>query len=643
MLLTARSRAVHSRPMAVRRTLRGVCIVLVGIATLAAIASGAAAKEAWIEVHSPHFTIISNAGDKEARKLADQFEQFREMFHNSFPKLRVDLGKPLIIFAVKNQASMKALIPAYWESKELAHPSGIYISGEERHYVIVRTDVESSNPYHVVYHEYTHAIMDRNFMGLPLWLNEGLAEFYGNSTIFNKYVEIGKVAPEHLSTLSEKKLIPIETLLQADERSPFYNEANHTSMFYAESWAIVHYLMLDPEARRQQLLTKFLSAWSATGDQFAAAQQTFGDLNKFGAEMESYARRRTFYVGRINTTIHDDPKSFTSRSLSDAEVNAQRALFYAHTKRPIEAQIAIEDALKSDPDLPLTYEAQGFLAYSQQKFRDAEKYFTRAIELHSTDYFPYYFAAEAQLRSGKPSEDQIPGVIASLEKAIEMNQEFAPAYAALASVYSIRPETHDKALAAGHNAIQLEPGNLFYATNYGYVLANAGRTGEAKTLALRIQEVAKTPVERDSVQQLLTAIANRENYDRRVAEMKRQPSEPIAPVAAVPTPKLSEPAEETAPNPVVAAHQGENEWAVEGNVVSADCGAGPGKVAISEGKTMFRFRVRDFASLDVATTAKQDKNVPPPCADWNNRRVRVYFYKLKDKGFTGELSTLQFL
>ena len=64
------------------------------------------------------------------------------------------------------------------------------------------------------------------------------------------------------------------------------------------------------------------------------------------------------------------------------------------------------------------------------------------------------------------------------------------------------PETRDKAFVAGRKAAELEPGNLFYATNYGYVLANAGKTGEAKALATRIQEVAKTPVERDSVQQL---------------------------------------------------------------------------------------------------------------------------------------------
>jgi len=38
----------------------------------------ASAAENWIEVRSPHFTVDSNAGEKEARKIADQFEQIRQ-------------------------------------------------------------------------------------------------------------------------------------------------------------------------------------------------------------------------------------------------------------------------------------------------------------------------------------------------------------------------------------------------------------------------------------------------------------------------------------------------------------------------------------------------------------------------------------
>src|SRR6202008_2157218 len=143
-------------------------IALVALLVFSALVLAPAAlgsRDTWIEVQSPNFVVISNAGEKEARKVADQFEQFREVFHSTFPKLRVDLGKPLIIFAVKNEDSLKALLPGYWEVKGRAHPAGLYAPGEDRHFVAVRTNMEGDNPYQVVYHEYTHAIMNLNFQG----------------------------------------------------------------------------------------------------------------------------------------------------------------------------------------------------------------------------------------------------------------------------------------------------------------------------------------------------------------------------------------------------------------------------------------------------------------------------------------------
>ncbi|MGB9472467.1 MAG: hypothetical protein WBQ59_24195 [Candidatus Acidiferrum sp.] len=625
------------------------------------LAPTAPAKDTWIEVQSPHFTVISNGGEKEARKMADQFEQFREVFHTTFPKWRLDLGKPLIIFAVKNEDSLKTLIPAYWEGKGRAHPAGLYMPGEERHYVAVRTDVETDNPYQIVYHEYTHAIMNLNFRELPVWLSEGLAEFYGNSVIQDKDVEIGKPSPYHLQELQTERLIPINELLMADRTSPYYNEANHANMFYAESWAIVHYLMMDPEARKQQLFTKFLTSWDASVDQLDAAEKAFGDLKKFEALMEAYARQRAFYVTKISTTIHDDPKSFTSRVLPPAELDAQRGLFYAHTARPKEAMAAIDDAIKEDPKLPLAYEAQGFLAYTQQKFLPAEASFQHAIELGTTDYFPYYFIAQAQLRNGRPTPEQATKIIDDLDKAIQTNPQFASAYTALASVYSANPATYEKAYVAGRKAIELEPGNLTYATGYGYVLANTGKTADAKALALRIQQAAKTPMDRANAQQLLQVVAVREQYDKQVAAMNRQGNEQSAAPASATGQKATEvpvthddrPPASVKPSTTTASgsgnapasadvHHGESEYAVEGNISAVDCASGPGEVTIAVGTSALSFRFQNIAGVEVVTTAKQDSGNAPACDAWKGRRVRIYFYKVKDKQAIGDLNTIQF-
>lgn len=638
--------------MPFRQRLRAVSCWISTLLLTSTLPQAAFAKDTWIEVRSPHFTVISNGGEKEARKMADQFEQFREVFHATFPKWRVDLGKPLTIFAVKNEDSLKTLIPAYWEGKGRAHPAGLYMPGEERHYVAVRTDVETDNPYQIVYHEYTHAIMNLNFRELPVWLSEGLAEFYGNSVIQEKDVEIGKPSSYHLQELQTERLIPINELLMADRTSPYYNEANHATMFYAESWAIVHYLMMDPDTRKEQLFTKFLTSWDATGDQLDSAEKAFGDLKKFQALMETYARQRAFYVTKINTTIHGDPKSFTSRLLPPAEVDAQRGLFYAHTARPKEAMAAIDEAIKEDPKLPLAYEAQGFLAYSQQQFLPAEASFQHAIELGTTDYFPYYFIAQVQLRNGRATPEQAAKIIENLDNAIQMNPQFAPAYTALASVYSANPATYEKAYVAGRKAIELEPGNLAYATGYGYVLANTGKTADAKALALRIQQAAKTPMDRANAQQLLAVVAVREQYDKQVAGMNRQPSEqktvevPATHDDRPPTPvKPTTSASGSAGGNVTAsadAHRGESEYAVEGNISAADCTNGPGRLTIAVGTSTLSFRFQNIAGVEVVTTAKHDSGNAPACDAWKGRRVRIYFYKAKDKQAIGDLNTIQF-
>jgi Tfp pilus assembly protein PilF len=616
------------------------------------VAPSAFSKDYWIEVRSPHFIVISNASDKEARKIADHFEQFREVFHTTFPNWRLDLGKPLIIFAVRNEDSLRTLLPAYWEQKGHAHPAGFYLPGEERHYVALRTDVETGNPYQIVYHEYTHAIINLNFRGLPVWLNEGLAEFYANSVIEDKDIEIGRIAPYHLRILQTERLIPIDVLFTANESSPYYNEANHASMFYAESWAITHYFMMDPQASQQHLLANFLRDWDDSGDAVRSAQKNFGDLKKFAFAMDGYARQRTFYYRKITTTIHSDTKSFTSRPVPPAELEAQRALFYAHSQRPKEAMAAVDEAIKDDPKLPLAYEAQGFLAYSQGEFQPAEASFHRAIELGSTDFFPYYFVAEAELRTGMPLPEDVPRVAAPLEKAIQINPEFAPAYAALATVYSINPDTHQKAFADGRKAVALEPGNLFYAVSFGYVLANAGKTADAKALALRIQQAAKSPVDRGNVQQLLNAIAMREQYEQQVAsrEAVQVQQTPAVVVTARPANEAEStehsipvPSSDTATSEPTNPHAGESEYAVEGNIASADCATGPGKLSLSIGKFSMNFRFADFSALQLLTSAKQDAGQAPACSSWKGRHVRLYFYKLKDQHFTGELNSVQFL
>ncbi len=617
----------------------------------------AAHEDSWVEIRSPNFTVISNAGEKEARKIADQFEEIREVFHNSFGKLRVDLGKPVIVFAVKNEDSMKSLLPAFWEVKGHMHPGGFYQPAEEKHFVVVRTNIEGENPYEIVYHEYTHALMNINFRGLPLWLNEGIAEFFGNSTIRDNDVQIGKIAPYHLQILQQNKLIPVRELLQADHSSPYYNENNRASVFYAESWAIVHYLLMDPEARKRNLLHDFLAAYDASGNYVDAAQKTFGDLNKFAQRMEAYSRQATFFVGDVKTSIRGDAKSYSSRALPLAEVNAQKGELYVYTQRFEEARSSLSAAVQADPNLPLAHEGLGILGYYQRDLDGAEKEFARAVELNSTSFLAYFFSARAKLREAGMNPDNGLAVVADLEKAVNLNPQFAPAYATLATFYSMNPETRQKALAAGRKAIELEPGNLSYAVAYGFVLLNMGKMADAKTLASRIESAARTSVDRVMAQQLSQAVSMREaSGDQAEADvsLKRRssPEEPHSEVV--------ETSDSSADKPPVAAEvprvsarpddPDENDemhsriYNLQGRITAVNCASGaPGILTLNVQSVSMKFHYSDFSRVEVSAGSNPAgvSNALPACASLKSRRAKVTFHPATGKDYDGELIAVQ--
>ena len=42
-------------------------------------------NESWIQITSPHFVVVTNSSEKQGRRIADQFERMRSLFHALFP------------------------------------------------------------------------------------------------------------------------------------------------------------------------------------------------------------------------------------------------------------------------------------------------------------------------------------------------------------------------------------------------------------------------------------------------------------------------------------------------------------------------------------------------------------------------------
>src|SRR6185437_3615494 len=315
-----------------------------------------AKHEVWFEARSPHFVVVCNAGEKQARKTARQFEQIRSVFRQYIVIASSHSSPVITIFAVKNEKSLRALLPEYWATKGHTHPAGIFFYNLGQLEAAVQLDAQEPNPYAGLYHEYYHSLTMPYSPGLPVWLAEGLADFFGNSEVNEKEAVLGEPNPNLIEELRENRLIPLDVLFRVDQTSPYYNEQNQTSMFYAESWAITHYLMLGDNGSHKKFLLAYLQGLQQDDAQNEAATKAFGDLNKLQKDLQRYINGSSFFQvhGPAPAPIPDG--DLQTREISDAEADAYLGGFAALRGHPQEAKPLLEQALQLDPKLALAYQ-----------------------------------------------------------------------------------------------------------------------------------------------------------------------------------------------------------------------------------------------------------------------------------------------
>ena len=463
----------------------GIGVACVLSSLLAALPVAADSRQ-WVMARSPGFVVVSDAGEKKARQVAHQFEQVRGLFREIL-QARVDPGRLVIIFAVKDEDGLRELLPGYWERKGGARPAGIFVPGRDKHLVALRLDAEFANPYQVLYHEYTHLLTRLNVRWVPVWLSEGLAEFYGSSEIDEKEVRWGLISASHVLLLRHAPLLKLDELLAADATSPLYNEASRVGVFYAQSAVLTHYLLLGAPQRRGQLQELFKLLENEV-DEPEALRRAFGDLRKLESELSTYVRHLSF--PGIKAAVRIDAQEIRAAPLAAADADALRGDFLARTGRPREARVLLESALRQDAGLSWAHEGLGTLDWDRGRRQDALRHFTEAVRLSPLNYVAQFRAGLIEDHDAEPKAD-VARREQALRRALEGNPGFAPALAALARLLSAQEDRRAEAISLAERAAALEPAAASHRVALWQALSRAGRTAEAAGVEEALLRIAR--------------------------------------------------------------------------------------------------------------------------------------------------------
>ena len=469
----------------------------------------------WHRVDSPNFVVIGDLSGGDLRTVAKKFEGFRETLSRVLSDNVTATAVPTVVIVFPSDRSFTPFKPRY-EGK-VVPLSGIFVGRQDINYIgIVFGGDESLR---IVFHEYAHLVIANATRNMPLWLNEGFADYFSTyeESAGGQEALIGRAVSNHLLRLAEAKLLPINELRQVDHGSPHYNERERQSVFYAESWALTHMLRIGLPDRTRQL-TKYLNSVERGVSEPDAWNQAFGAENIEKA-LRAYIAQPTFRATRY--TFKSKLASFDApvQNLSDGDAEALLSDFLIRMQRPAEAAERLEKAAKAGVAGAALTTVAATLDLANGKEDSAEKGLLGLGQV--SDWLTAYLAgigvadlAERQILVN-PTER-----LASARRlfaVVQTTRGDVPNASAREARLTLRqrvtPSPELRALI--ERARRLAPGRDDYALLHAELLAQSGAYAEARGVLGPLLTNAYPEYVRNSAQSLMGYVGSLETSARR--------------------------------------------------------------------------------------------------------------------------------
>ncbi len=563
----------------------------------AVLPAPAADNPSWIEIRSPHFTVVTDAGEQRGRDAAQRFEQIRAAFGVLFHRMQVNLPLPLQIIAFRDAKEMRTVSPV-WERKTLT-VAGLFQPASDRNFIVI--DLSAGQGWEVVFHEYVHLLLNGNFPPMPAWFDEGFAEYFTTLKVSDREIDFGLVPDAEANALAGQWM-DTSQILAITHDSPEYNESDRRNIFYAQSWLMVHYFMA------KKMMDSVSQYLALTQQEKVPPREAFQRAfnmtpEQFDKTLREYWRQSPTSF-RVSVPAGFDTRSYEVSSLNELDARATLADLKYHLKDYQDQGLKeFEAILKQQPDNLPANRALGYSYLMQGRFDDAAHCFRRIAAQDSKDPQALYYTAllsnRQALMAGK-MPDNLPQMRQQLEAAIALDPGYADAYNLMA--YTLWDLGDMKAAtAAMEKAVELKPRDDRYAANLVQYYLRQQDMAKAEPLLVRLQDSKIAEI----ASMARSNLAQLQSYQKAMAPPARaavpEMSDPTAPQwrpkpGQTPPSVEIESSEEKPAGPPVP----EKTRYMKGTLVSVDCSHPPEAVlAIREGGRMWQISVPDISQAVV--------------------------------------------
>lgn len=296
----------------------------------------APAHAKWHVAESDNFVIYANDSEKDLTKFSDYLERYHQALEIMMMR---DLPVPspsnrVTIYVVGGESELKSLYGG-----DNRYVAGFYVprAGGSKAFVqnVVFKGGTLDFSLQILLHEYAHHFrISTSRYSLPLWWNEGEAEFYSSAKFESDGgISIGRPNNNRAGELFSARDVSIRELL--DEELYRKKQSNSYDAFYGKAWLLYHYLYF-AETRKGQF-EKYARAIVEGTPALVAAEGVFGDLQKLDRELDVYQKRLTMSAWTIKPAAFK-PVPTAIRPLSEGEAAMMKVVM--RSKRGVDEEEA---------------------------------------------------------------------------------------------------------------------------------------------------------------------------------------------------------------------------------------------------------------------------------------------------------------
>jgi thioredoxin-like negative regulator of GroEL len=340
--------------------------------------------DAWLTGDQPGFTVLTNATSDEVGQFVRRAGALRRVVMEANPELTPRYRVPTWLLVFRDESSFAPYMSD--SSGRRLNADGLFVRQLLGNYLVVNAR-PSHDPFPVIYHEYAHGLTDSLFPGMPLWLSEGLAEYYSTLKILGEQITVARPIDQHVAWLREHPLMPLEDLLGMTREDDGYSEGNRSGTFYAQSWATVHYLLRHDPARLDEM-ARFATLVRDGSPEEEALEEAFGlPARSLVPSVRSYIMRREFAHEALGDVHVQEEVSLSTEEASREDVQARLGTYLAVSGlgREGEAEEHLQGALAIDSHHATAATGLGLLRFKEDRFEDAITLLEGVLAGHEDD------------------------------------------------------------------------------------------------------------------------------------------------------------------------------------------------------------------------------------------------------------------